>query len=86
MVKPVETKVAELRVFGTDVEPTTIKEWITPEFVSLVGTVAVNLITAASVVGWLDATSAQEITKAVTAILTAVSTISVNGLIVWKYL
>jgi hypothetical protein len=87
MVKPVDTKVVEeLRVFGTPDENGAVKEWLTPEFVSLVGTVTVNLITAATVVGLLDGASAQELTKASTAIIAAVSTISVNGLVVWKYL
>jgi hypothetical protein len=87
MVKPVDTKVVEeLRVFSTPDENGAVKEWLTPEFVSLVGTVTVNLITAATVVGLLDGASAQELTKASTAIIAAVSTISVNGLVVWKYL
>jgi hypothetical protein len=87
MVKPVDTKIVEeLRVFGAVEENGAVKEWITPEFVSLVGTVTVNLITAATVVGWIDGASAQELTKAATAILAAVSAISVNGMIVWKYL
>jgi len=87
MVKTVEAPVVEeLRVFGAADENGAVKEWVTPEFMSLVGTVTINLITAATVVGWLDGASAQELTKAATAILTAVSTVSVNGLIVWKYL
>jgi hypothetical protein len=61
-------------------------QWITPEFLSLLATVAVNLVTAATVVGWIDATQAQELAKAVSAIIAAVSVISVNGLVVWKYL
>jgi len=61
-------------------------QWITPEFLSLLTTVAVNLVTAATAVGWIDATQAQELAKAVSAIIAAVSVISVNGLIVWKYL
>lgn len=69
-----------------DSAPSNFKEWITPEFISLLSTVAVNLLTAAVVIGWVDATQAQELSKAVTTILTAVSTISVNGMIVWKFL
>ena len=61
-------------------------QWITPEFLSLLSTVAVNLVTAATVVGWIDATQAQELAKAAAAIIAAVSVISVNGLVVWKYL
>jgi hypothetical protein len=85
--QPVESLRAELRVLNnaaTDVADD--KDWITPEFVSMVSSVAVNLITAATVVGWLDANNAQEVTKAITALIAAASTISVNGFIVWKYL
>lgn len=83
---PVDTLTsAELRVLNnTDVGDKS--EWVTPEFVSLVGTVAVNLLTAATVLGWLDTQSAQEVTKAVTTIITAIGAISVNGIVVWKYL
>lgn len=86
---PVDADVVreELRVLRSAVSETeTPKEWITPEFVSMLSSVAVNLVTAATVLGWIDVGSAQEITKAVTAVVAAVGTISVNGLIVWRYL
>lgn len=86
-VKPVDTVKEELRALNTlaaDGEDT--NNWITPEFVSMVSTVAVNLLTAATLVGWVDANSAQELAKAVTGIVAAIGTVSVNGLIVWKYL
>lgn len=84
---PFETAVAEMRVLNAVAsESTPVTKWITPELVSMVSSVAVNLITAATVVGWLDATDAQEITKAVSAVIAGVGTISVNALIVWKYL
>ena len=83
---PVDTvTAAELRVLS-NTDASSKSEWVTPEFVSLVGTVAVNLLTAATVLGWLDTQSAQEITKAVTTIITAIGAISVNGIVVWKYL
>jgi hypothetical protein len=75
----------ELRVLTGEDEQTQ-KEWITPEFVSMVSSVAINLITAATVVGWVDGNSAQELTKAVTAIGTAVGVLGANAAIVWKYL
>lgn len=85
---PTQSAVEELRVLNAEAAAATStqKEWITPELVSMVSTVAVNLITAATVVGWLDVTSAQEVTKAITAVITAVGTIGVNGMIVWRYL
>lgn len=83
-VVTVNAPVAAVRMLDTATGET--KDWTSTEFVSLVGTVAVNLLTAATVVGWVDASQAQELTKAVTTIITAVGTISVNGLVVWKYL
>jgi hypothetical protein len=86
---PVDTDVVreELRVLQSAVAETdTPANWITPEFVAMVSSVAVNLVTAATVLGWIDAGAAQEITKATTAVIAAVGTISVNGLIVWRYL
>lgn len=86
-VKPVETVKEELRALNTLAADTdNTNNWITPEFVSMVSTVAVNLLTAATLVGWVDANGAQELAKAVTGIVTAIGTVSVNGLIVWKYL
>ena len=82
-----EAAVAEMRVLNAVAsENTPATKWITPELISMVSSVAVNLVTAATVVGWLDATDAQEITKAVSAVIAGVGTISVNALIVWKYL
>lgn len=84
---PFEAAVAEMRVLNAVAsENTPATKWITPELISMVSSVAVNLVTAATVVGWLDATDAQEITKAVSAVIAGVGTISVNALIVWKYL
>jgi hypothetical protein len=87
---PVKTSVdaarEELRVLQSAENTAPENNWITPEFISMVSTVAVNLITAATIVGWVDVNSAQELTKAVTLITTAAGTISVNGLVVWKYL
>lgn len=86
-VQPFDAAVAEMRVLNSVVsENTPVTKWVTPELVSMVSSVAINLITAATVVGWLDATEAQEITKAVSAVIAGIGTISVNGLIVWKYL
>jgi 5,10-methylene-tetrahydrofolate dehydrogenase/methenyl tetrahydrofolate cyclohydrolase len=85
--RPVEMLREEMRVLNAAAtEGADQKEWITPELISMISSVAVNLVTAATVVGWLDATSAQEVTKAVSSVVAAVGTISVNAIIVWKYL
>lgn len=77
----------ELRVLNAAADDTPqTKEWITPEFVSMVTSVGINLVTAATVVGWVDANSAQELTKAITALGAAVGVISANAVIIWKYL
>lgn len=80
----IDSPVAAVRMLDTAAADP--KEWLSPEFVSLAGTVAVNLVTAAVVVGWMDASQAQELTKAVTTIIAAVGAISVNGMVVWKYI
>jgi hypothetical protein len=80
----IDSPVAAVRMLDTAAP--NLNDWVSPEFVSLAGTVAVNLVTAAAVVGWMDASQAQELTKALTTIITAVSALSVNGLIVWKYI
>jgi hypothetical protein len=76
----------ELRVLQSADNTNPEGNWVTPEFISMVSTVAVNLVTAATIIGWVDVNSAQELTRALTTIATAAGTISVNGLIVWKYL
>ena len=80
----VDAPVAAVRMLET--AATGPNDWISPEFVSLAGTVAINLVTAAVIVGWMDASQAQELTKAITTIIGAVAALSVNGMIVWKYL
>lgn len=81
----VDLPVSAVRMLDT-ADNATQKDWISPEFFSMASAIALNLITAATVVGWVDATQAQELTKAVSALIAAVSAISVNGFVVWKYL
>lgn len=85
-VNTLDSVVAEMRVLNAAAATSNNAEWLTPELVAMVGSVAANLITAAAVVGLLDASSAQEIIKATSAVIAAVGTISVNAVIVWKYL
>jgi hypothetical protein len=67
-------------------EATAQKDWVTPEFIAMVTSVIVNLVTAAAVVGWVDATSAQELTKSIAAVGAAVGALWANAAILWKYI
>lgn len=84
--KSVNTVREELRVLNSAASDVSTQDWLTPEFVSMVSTMAVNLLAAATLVGWVDATQAQELSKALTAVLAGVGTVIANAMIVWKYL
>lgn len=60
--------------------------WFTPAFWTTVATALGNLVTVAVLVGWVDATNAAEISKAVVAMVGAVQVIFVNTALVWKYI
>lgn len=86
-MKPVDTYREDLRVFGEgfgDLDAKT--NWLSPEFVTLAGTVLTNVIGVLVLIGWVDAEGASELTKAVVACVGAVQTIAVNSVLVWKYL
>lgn len=79
----------ELRTFGEVVEGTSLEgldKWLTPEFWTMAITAASNLIAVLALVGWLDHSQVETVTKAVTALIGASQVILVNGLLVWKYL
>jgi hypothetical protein len=59
--------------------------WFTPAFWTTVATALGNLVTVAVLVGWLDATNAADVSKAVVALVGAVQVIFVNTALVWKY-
>lgn len=79
----------ELRSFGDAVEGTAFEgldKWLTPEFWTMAITAASNIIAVLALVGWLDHSQVETVTKAVTALIGASQVILVNGLLVWKYL
>jgi len=87
--KSVNTVREELRTFGEAVEGTALEgldKWLTPEFWTMAITAASNLIAVLALVGWLDHSQVENVTKAVTALLGASQVILVNGLLVWKFL
>jgi hypothetical protein len=83
---PVNTVREDLRVLGADMDLTKVDNWVSQEFLTLAATVLTNIVGALVLVGWVDATSATDIVKAVVATVGAVQTILVNGVLVWKYL
>ncbi len=85
--KSANTVREELRVLNNAaVDNVPGQEWITPEFISMVTAVAVNLITAATLVGWVEAQHAQELANAATAVIAGLGAVGANAIIVWKYL
>ena len=85
--QPIDGTVAEMRVLKELTEQTVEKEtWITPAFWTMAGVAVTNMITVAVLVGWVDATQAETLTQAVTALLGAAQVIVVNTALVWKFI
>jgi hypothetical protein len=85
--KSISTVREELRVLNTAAaDNSSEQDWITPEFISMATAVVVNLITAATLIGWVEAHHAQELVNAATAVIAGLGAVSANALIVWKYL
>jgi hypothetical protein len=87
--KPVDTLCAELRVLNSAVDETNVSsglDWQTPEFWTMAGTALVNLLSVAALLGWISNTQAEELTKALTALIAATQVIVLNTALVWRYL
>lgn len=79
----------EMRVLNAvagDAAGTDVTNWLTPEFWTMAGTALANLVAVAVMVGWVDQTQAQDITKAVSALVGATQVLVLNTVLVWKYL
>jgi hypothetical protein len=88
-VVSVDTIREEMRVLNaaaTDVAATDITNWLTPEFWTMAGTALANLVAVAVMIGWVDQTQAQDITKAVSALIGATQVLVLNTVLVFKYL
>lgn len=84
---PVDTVREDLRVLGENFgDGSAATNWFSPEFLTLAATVLSNVVGALVLVGWVDATQAADLTKAVVAVVGALQTILVNSVLVWKYL
>lgn len=81
--------VAELRELNTELgvdEKQLTDNWLTPEFWTMATAVVTNVLTVAALLGLVNASDVQELTKALTAIITATELVIVNAALVWKYL
>jgi hypothetical protein len=88
-VVSVDTIREEMRVLNaaaTDVAATDITNWLTPEFWTMAATALANLVAVAVMIGWVDQTQAQDITKAVSALIGATQVLVLNTVLVFKYL
>lgn len=81
--------VAELRELNTELgvdEKQLTDNWLTPEFWTMATAVVTNVLTVAALLGFVNVSDVQELTKALTAIITATQLVVVNAVLVWKYL
>lgn len=86
-VVPVDTVREDIRVLGEGFgDATESSNWFSPEFLTVAATVLSNVVGALVLIGWVDATQAADLTKAVVALVGAAQTILVNSVLVWKYL
>ena len=73
-------------VFNSEAAEDTTVRWLTPEFWTMAATAVTNLVAVAALLGWIDQTDIQGITKALTALVGAVQVIVVNSVLVWKFI
>jgi hypothetical protein len=87
--KSVTTVREELRTFSDAVDGTPLDgldKWLTPEFWTTAVTAAGNIVAVLALIGWLDYSHVESVTKAITALIGASQVILINGLLIWKYL
>ncbi len=85
----IDTIREDMRVLGAAANgavSTDLTNWLTPEFWTMAGTALANLVAVAVMIGWVDQTQAQDITKAVSALVGATQVLVLNTALVWKYL
>jgi hypothetical protein len=87
--KSVDTVREELRVLNAaadDVAPASGDSWITPEFWAMAVGAITNLVAVGVLVGWVDSSQAETLTKSLTAVIGATQIIVLNSALVWKYI
>ena len=78
----------ELRVLNSAADDVNVQTdgWFTPEFWTMAIGAVTNLIAVGVLVGWVDQSQAETLTKAVTAIVGATQIVVLNSALIWKYL
>lgn len=80
----------ELRVLNAAAneaaDSSSMLNWLTPDFWTMVSTAATNVVAVLVLIGWIQASQVQGVTQAVTALIGATQVIIVNSALVWKYL
>ena len=80
----------ELRVLGEAADDVSgakeITNWFTPEFWTMAISAVTNLVAVGTVLGWINTSDAESLTKAVTALLGAAQVLAVNTALVWKFI
>jgi len=87
--KPIDTVREELRVLNSaadDANTTNLLSWLTPEFWTMAIGAIGNLVTVGVLLGWVSQSQAEDLTKAVTALVGASQVIVLNTVLIWKYL
>lgn len=78
----------QMRVMTDSMEPALeeTSRWLTADFWTMAGTAVTNLVAVAALLGWLQQTDVEGVTKALTALVGAMQVIVVNSVMVWKYI
>ena len=84
-----KTLAEELRVLpelaGEEAAPQN-SSWLTPQFWTMATTAATNLIAVAALIGWINSSDVEGVTRAATALVAAAQVIVVNSALVWSYI
>ena len=88
---PVESRVEKLRVLSAAANDSAVAaannlNWLTPEFWTMVATAGTNLVAVAVLLGWVNTMQAEDLTKALSALVGATQVIVLNTALVWQYL
>lgn len=87
--KPIDTVREELRVLNSaadDAGTLNLLNWLTPEFWTMAIGAIGNLVTVGVLLGWVSQSQAEDLTKAITALIGASQVIVLNTVLIWKYL
>lgn len=80
----------ELRVLNAAAneaaDSSSMLNWLTPDFWTMVSAAATNVIAVLALIGWIQTSQVPDVTQAVAALIGATQVIIVNSALVWKYL